>query len=418
MSFLDQLLPGSIDGVEFLHKDTGGTFGRRTVTYEFPDRDEPFVEDLGRRARRFSLEAIVLEPDYFIKRDAIIEVIERGGVHTLVHPTRGELQVRIDGPVDMQERVSEAGSATFRFTFVEAGTPEEILRIPDTASRVGDAADRVNTELGANTKMSILDAIQDVIQAAINGIENANSALRRVRGKIAAKLNTIENLTQAINSFENEISSLLNTPQALVNQFSGLVASILNLVNTAAGLSDAVPENTIPLDFNRPEILREAFRSLNVFVVEEEEPPDNTAQRRLEGTNQDATEEMVRVSNIAETSRIMAGLALASADEATAIRDELAAAFEDLLDSTVTEDPLFEALQDLRTEIVNHLQRVAQELPAVSKTTPAATVPALVLAYNLYTDANRDLEIVDRNRIKNPGFLPGAVELEVLTSDA
>lgn len=418
MAFRDQLLPASLDGVPFLYKDTSSPMGRRTTVYEFPDRDEPFVEDLGRLARRFSLQALVLEPDYFIKRDALIEVLEREGPYTLIHPTRGELQVRTVGPIEMTETVSEGGMASWRLTFVEAGSAEEVLRLPDTSSRVALAADRVLDELGKNTKISILDAIQDAIQGVINGIEDANSKLRAVNGKIQAKMNTIESLTQAIDSFEDGLSDLLNTPQQLVNQFSGLTASVLNLINTAAGIGDAVPENTIPLDFDRPNTLLDAWRLLDEFAVTDPEPPDTTPQRKQEATNQDAVEEMVKVSALAETSRQMALLDLDSADQAQAIRTELTEAFDDIGDDDNTEDGLFEALQDLRNEIANHLQQVAQDLPVVSLVTPANTIPALVLAYNLYTDAEQDLDIVARNNIKEPGFIPGGAEIEVLSTNA
>jgi prophage DNA circulation protein len=416
VSFLDSLLDASLDGVPFLYRSASTPVGRRTVVYEFPNRDEPFVEDLGRRARRWSIEAFVLEPDYFSKRDALIKVLEKGGIHTLIHPYRGEHQVRVEGPITVTESSREGGMASFPLTLVEAGTADEILRIEDTASRVRSAADRTLSSLSENSKLGILDAIQDVVQAAINGIENANSALRRVRGKIAAKMNTIESLTQAINSFEDNLSSLLNTPQALINQFSALVASVLNLVNTAAGIGDTAPENTIPRDFDRPSVLMDAFRDTVDFAVDAEEPPDTTPQRVQESENQDAIEEMVKVAMIAETCRNLVDLEFESSDQTIGIRDELTSAFEGLTTDENTEDPLFEALEDLRTGIVNHMQTVAQELPSISRITPPIAVPALVLAYNLYDDAGQDLDIVARNNVANPGFVPGGVELEVLSS--
>lgn len=44
--------------------------------------------------------------------------------------------------------------------------------------------------------------------------------------------------------------------------------------------------------------------------------------------------------------------------------------------------------------------------------TPPETVSALVLAHALYGDALRSGEIVSRNRVPNPGFVP-ATELQV-----
>jgi prophage DNA circulation protein len=48
---------------------------------------------------------------------------------------------------------------------------------------------------------------------------------------------------------------------------------------------------------------------------------------------------------------------------------------------------------------------------------PYVVVPAVVLAYDLYGDPDRDQEIVDRNpTAHHPGFLPTAAPLEVLSA--
>ena len=38
--------------------------------------------------------------------------------------------------------------------------------------------------------------------------------------------------------------------------------------------------------------------------------------------------------------------------------------------------------------------------------TPPEVMPAVVLAYEYYGDANRDREIVERNNIRHGGFVP------------
>jgi prophage DNA circulation protein len=416
MSFRDRLVDAALDDVPFLYLDTSRQIGRRTVAHEFPDRDIPFVEDLGRTARRYTIEAIVLEPGYFEKRDALEEVIERGGVHILSHPYKGERKVRISGPVNISETSANGGMASFTLNLVEGGEDEEVFAIDDTAARVANAADHTLAELAAGTKLDILGAIGDVIQAAINAINDASSALRRVRGKIAAKMNMIESLTQSIADFESEISTLLNTPQILINQFAALVSNVINLIKVADSPTENAPENTIAVDFDRPNILMDSFRSLDAFEVEAEEPPDTTEQRQVEADNQAATKEMVRVSALAETCRMLADLDLESEDQSSSIRDELLASFEGIIENENTEDPLIESLQDLRTAITEHLHTVAQELPRISTYEPPATVPALVVAYALYQDADQDLDIVARNNIVHPGFIPGGTVLEVISN--
>jgi prophage DNA circulation protein len=48
--------------------------------------------------------------------------------------------------------------------------------------------------------------------------------------------------------------------------------------------------------------------------------------------------------------------------------------------------------------------------------TPPETVPALVLAQELYGDATRDAEIINRNAIRNPAAIVGSEPLSVLSN--
>lgn len=63
-------------GVPFKVDETEGQFGRRNVLHQYPYRDLPFAEDLGREVRRFSVHAFVLtQPEY----DALVEALECAG---------------------------------------------------------------------------------------------------------------------------------------------------------------------------------------------------------------------------------------------------------------------------------------------------------------------------------------------------
>ncbi|MNQ86556.1 hypothetical protein D3C85_1017540 [compost metagenome] len=59
-----------------------------------------------------------------------------------------------------------------------------------------------------------------------------------------------------------------------------------------------------------------------------------------------------------------------------------------------------------------HLTEVARSGVGLRVYAPAETVSALVLAHALYGDALRSGEIVARNRVHHPGFVP-ATELQV-----
>ena len=68
------LREASFKGVPFKVDETEGQFGRRNVLHQYPYRDLPFAEDLGREVRRFSVHAFVLtQPEY----DALVEALEK-----------------------------------------------------------------------------------------------------------------------------------------------------------------------------------------------------------------------------------------------------------------------------------------------------------------------------------------------------
>jgi len=110
MSWRDDYRPGAFRGVPFHLKTSTSTGGRRTVLNEYPLRDEPSTEDMGRRARQYQLTMTLIGPDYMARRDRLIEALEAAGPGTLVHPFRGELYVAVLGDYSCEES-TEQGEA-------------------------------------------------------------------------------------------------------------------------------------------------------------------------------------------------------------------------------------------------------------------------------------------------------------------
>ena len=121
MAWRDNLLDASFRGVAFGVNDTEAPIaGRRLAVHEYPGRDEPFVEDLGRRTKRWEIEAFVVGDEYADARDALIEACDMPGPGELVHPYLGSLQVACTA-CSLVERTREGRMARFTLSFVEAG---------------------------------------------------------------------------------------------------------------------------------------------------------------------------------------------------------------------------------------------------------------------------------------------------------
>ena len=82
----------------------------------------------------------------------------------------------------------------------------------------------------------------------------------------------------------------------------------------------------------------------------------------------------------------------------------------DALGETMEDAPL----RDLRAHMMDAVAASMAALPEVARATPAAVMPSLVLAHDLYDDLARAAEIAESNAAPRPGFLP-ARPLEVLS---
>jgi prophage DNA circulation protein len=114
------------------HVDTGvRESGRRVVNHEFPKRNVPYAEDMGRRAREFTVRGYIIayprdgsdvlqQKNYIPARDSLILALETDGPASLQLPLLGVLNVMCT-----RYRVTEedkfGGYCVFDMTFTEYG---------------------------------------------------------------------------------------------------------------------------------------------------------------------------------------------------------------------------------------------------------------------------------------------------------
>lgn len=411
MAWRDHLLPAALDGVPFLYGEVGTRGGRRGELHEFPGRDDPFAEDLGRKARSYQVRAFILGENYFEPRDALVDVLEAGGNHVLTHPYRGDLVVKLIGEYTIKESDQEGGIAEFDFTLVEAGQSIPTLFI-STGDKVRDLKLEALAAAAAKTKFSLLGAIGDVLKSVSDGVGKAASALRKVNGKISGALGLVDNITAEIDGLEAEITTLLNTPQALMTKVGALVDSIFGLV------SDFIPETPAsgvriePVDLVATTL--EATTQLFGFTSEADTIPTPTEQRQLEHDAHAAIEIHVKAATVASGAATLAGLELRSADQAQTILVTLAEMLDEVLAADI-DGEVAESFATLKAATVQHFTEQARSLPQVTTLTPPTTTPALVLAYELYGDPDLDDDLILRNKIRHPTFVQGGRALEVLS---
>lgn len=131
--------PASFRGVEFKVEDAARSGGRRQALFEFPKRDDPYAEDMGRRARRFTVRGYLIGEDYDAKRDALIAALEMEGPGLLIHYFFGEFRVSADS-YEVSESRQRGGFAEITMQCVEAGISPSLGIAEATSANLSAAA--------------------------------------------------------------------------------------------------------------------------------------------------------------------------------------------------------------------------------------------------------------------------------------
>jgi len=100
-------------------------------------------------------------------------------------------------------------------------------------------------------------------------------------------------------------------------------------------------------------------------------------------------------------------------DDTLATKNELAAALDaEILQAS--DDAVYQALTACRAAMWKDLTERSRDSSRLVIITPDDVLPMLAIAYDYYENAGRDLEMVERNKIRNPNFVPVAA-LKVLS---
>ena len=95
---------------------------------------------------------------------------------------------------------------------------------------------------------------------------------------------------------------------------------------------------------------------------------------------------------------------------------DLQAAVLDAIDAAQMEadDETFAALSDLRTVTLRAMAEKARTLPDVISVTETQVMPSLAVVWRWTGDLGAEEELIVRNGLRHPGFVPGGQVLELI----
>jgi prophage DNA circulation protein len=411
----DRKQGASFRGVPFLVDTDSVPVGRRTQLHEFPQRDQPFVEDLGRRTRQYKFTGFVAGDDFLAQRDRLLTALDTPGAGELVHPWFGRLTVTA-GECELSHARNELGMARFNLVFID-GMLEFPAQSPNTRRALAAQAP------------SLMGSIKERFNAAMAPVDLARQRISAVRsavsGAMGFALKFLSPGTTLGTDISGLVSSLMNGPGAFADS---LLSGISGLERSFSGYGSSG-------SFSGSAAKAAAVSSLPASAPVPADPAVATIQRAVIGLVQDAAlldvlldmaEVPVAVSQgvsapaavdvqlAQQGATVEAGTELETAvpvaDDVLAVRDSISEALWSVAGESPAEH--FGALSEARVALDRHLTEVARNGVGLRVYAPAETVSALVLAHALYGDALRSGEIVARNRVRHPGFVP-ATDLQV-----
>lgn len=395
-----KLLPASFRGIPFNVEDTDFGAGRRTQVHEYPQRDEPYTEDMGRATRDLNFSAFLVGADYVEQANKLLGALEQSGPGTLVHPWFGSMQVSL---VD-KARVSfdsGLGRARVHMQFVEAGELAFPLATSSTGAATRLAADKLSkASIDSFAAKFGIKGFQDWVSAAANG-----QLLDKLGIISTSEINKILNFSNGLAKTFSTLAGLISNPRSLGTKLmgmfglSGLTTSLIawkNVVKSFSriGKSPALKDKPSSIVFTPSRKQAQANAAALNAITRQALLVQAVGASSLVGTESDAEASTTSYADMLE------------------VRDTLLSAIDE--EMLVADDTVYVALQEARAAVWTDMTTRARDSSRIKSLTPKQIQPALVLAYDQYGDASRDAEIITRNNIRHPGFVP-AKPISLLT---
>jgi prophage DNA circulation protein len=423
---------GSFRGAQFETFDAEVTFGRRNVLHEYPLKDEPFAEDLGRKAREYTFNAYVIGKNLYNARNALIRAIEDTDTPgVLKHPTLGSI---LAIPKDCRTTFNnkEGGLEYFTITFVEAGSHTSPTTV-NTAYASSFAASKGIIKLSSHFASTfVTQNLPDFLHASAleKLVGNPSNVSTGNNGSFISLVNSIlasGNFGSTNDDFTALKEKLTKFAISATDDLDDPTTLALNITNIIVNLSDVFLNQQIEINSeatfistvmpNHPELSAlEAQKRLQGFGALFVDIPLTTDLRIQETTNQEQLINLILHCSLCEMIRITSTMDFPSRQDAIEIRD----AVDDYLSPRLVmladdgEDDTYIALNSARSAMIKDVNTRAATLKNKKYVRILEPVPAIVFAYDQYEDATQDIDIIRRNRIRNPCFIPQAIDVEVL----
>ena len=360
--------------VSFFYETITDNFGRRGEQHEFIYRDEPWFEDLGRKAIEIEATGEWCREDDI---EALREAIRVGGAGTFSHPRWGDLEaIAYEAEFSVNERYPDSGRYTIRFH--EAG--EYRFPTPGSANLLGSVA-----------------------QAAIDGLPQLTGGGNfETFGEIGLGASSLVWLADEgilLSEYARPAFRVLQGMQSFPETFRGRpdATQLIHAVIEAISLGYDDARNALEFLFTN-------YRTFSTAT-----PPFPVNQFTQASYDQErAFDSLVRKAALIEAARLIQEVEFVSTVDAIGIRDEILAWFDEEL--ARGDCGCFEEILALKFEVMKTIGSRLAVLPTVVRFCFSESLPAVVIAHRIACDYTRWEDVKNQNPSMHPLFMPREIE--------
>lgn len=233
MSYLDrQRVNGSYKGIEFFCVTHDQSGGRRIQKHQFPNRDKPYPEDLGREGEDISIKIICSGENYDLERNNLIKLFSSEGPGELIVPWLEATFVQ-HGKYSVRHSNKDGGYCEFTVNFTEMNNPS----FPTSENTL-------ENEINATSLMLLDESIIDFqdgydtnsITAQVEeSFDNLMTGIQDVYSVTSSAAASIFEASVFISQIKSDIRGVLTKPFILADQLSSSIASLQDAVDINDG---------------------------------------------------------------------------------------------------------------------------------------------------------------------------------------
>jgi hypothetical protein len=215
-------------------------------------------------------------------------------------------------------------------------------------------------------------------------------------------INNAKKLYSNIPAFVHEVNKTLEMVETLITDGAELSSSLLRLITFGlipeSGDEEVSDREARSLFFSLRNTLDDA--KLMQYSDKSEDPAG-------------AIDDLIINYTIATLGGLITNINFSSVREARSYVNEIFWIIDILkADPFITEEK-YNLFADFKVSLFSTLEEKLGDLARITTVNKSSSLPALVLSYELYGTIDKEQDIIDRNSVEHPGFLPSNTDLEV-----